>query len=88
MEEVVEDWGLFFAEFLLHVEESIVVGVFRVCAVLIFGAGILVDFIIYKVSRDGWFLIAIEGVPKLFLFQLFLFTHNNYTRRTIFQAMQ
>ena len=64
IEEAVENGGLLFAQFLFHGEEGIVVLVFGVLAVLIFGGSIFVDLIVDEVVGRGRLLLAVEGVPK------------------------
>lgn len=72
-EEVVVDGGLVLAEFVLHVEEGVVIGVLGVVAVLGLAAGALVDLVEDEVGRDGVGVVAVEAAAE----QL-LFGHNDY----------
>ena len=58
--EIVVYWSLLLAQFLLHVHQSVIVHVFGVAAVLVFGTGVFVDLVIYKIAGDRSLLIVVE----------------------------
>jgi len=64
-ENAVKNGGLVLAQFLLHVEESVVIGVFGVAAVLVFGTCVFVDLVVDEVTGDSWLLLAVETASHL-----------------------
>jgi hypothetical protein len=63
-EEVVEDWSLFLAQLLLHAQQSVVVDVFGVAAVLVLGRGVLVDLVVDEVVGHRGLPLLVEAVSK------------------------
>ena len=63
-EQAVQDWTLLLAQLLLHAQQSIVVDVFWVAAVLILETRIFVDLVVNEVVRDRSLLLLIEAAPK------------------------
>ena len=68
IEEVIVYGGMVLAEFVFHVEEGVVVGVFGVAAVLGLAACALVDLVEDEVRGDGLGVVAVEAAAEGLLF--------------------
>ena len=59
-EEVVIDGGLILTELVFHIQECVVICVFRVAAIFVFEAGTLVDIVKNIIRRNSLALVLVE----------------------------